>query len=337
VDADHPRRFARRPSLPPPPRNDAIVVPLRSCCEECYPITEESLREGNEWQEKFTRGARRRRNSSADAHAHAHAQRHRALRDDLPGFGAIVSVDEIDRRHGINRTAVAPASPNRDDSDEETLAPSLSRVHNRGILPNAIGEENEDYTPNSYETGARLPRVSGVETSEAHNDAYSPTQHPETPGSEYNNSMERTLQRETVYYTPNASPALTSSEEPSPLSDKDDFSVPETPQTRLSSTPVSISSAAYEHRQWFSDFTMSSLDTVHDSVHKDRRFASHHDAHSTSTASPEMTDYMPTLTSTSARKKSILQNLPSPGSFLRVGSDMLKGFSVPGTTMGSFA
>lgn len=44
----------------------ALTVPLRACCPDCVPITEESLKEGEEWQEKFSRGARRRRSASLD-------------------------------------------------------------------------------------------------------------------------------------------------------------------------------------------------------------------------------------------------------------------------------
>lgn len=57
----------RRPSLPIyHRRDDAATVPLRPCCEACEHTMEESLREGENWQEKFTRGAKRRRSSSLD-------------------------------------------------------------------------------------------------------------------------------------------------------------------------------------------------------------------------------------------------------------------------------
>ncbi|KAG5651766.1 hypothetical protein H0H81_007548 [Sphagnurus paluster] len=60
----------RRTSLPIStlsiPKDDAVTVPLRPCCVDCVPIMEESLREGEQWQEKFTRGARRRRSASLD-------------------------------------------------------------------------------------------------------------------------------------------------------------------------------------------------------------------------------------------------------------------------------
>lgn len=64
-----PRRvFTRRPSLPlslPSPVK-LVTVPLRACCPDCIHITEECMREGDLWKEKFSRGARRRRSASLD-------------------------------------------------------------------------------------------------------------------------------------------------------------------------------------------------------------------------------------------------------------------------------
>ena len=43
-----------------------MTVPLRDCCADCQRITEECLKEGNDWKEKFSRGARRRRSASLE-------------------------------------------------------------------------------------------------------------------------------------------------------------------------------------------------------------------------------------------------------------------------------
>jgi hypothetical protein len=64
-------RPIRRSSLPicdntTRKQEDAITVPLRECCAKCETITDECLNEGESWQEKFTRGARRRRSASLD-------------------------------------------------------------------------------------------------------------------------------------------------------------------------------------------------------------------------------------------------------------------------------
>lgn len=45
---------------------DELTVPLRPCCEACEHITDQSLKEGEHWQEKFSRGARRRRSASLE-------------------------------------------------------------------------------------------------------------------------------------------------------------------------------------------------------------------------------------------------------------------------------
>ncbi|KAI0700458.1 hypothetical protein BC835DRAFT_1304118 [Cytidiella melzeri] len=343
IDASHHRRpMPRRPSLPDPPRPDAITVPLRPCCQECYPITEESLKEGDEWQEKFTRAARRRRNSSADAHARLHAQRHRTLCQELPGFGAIVTVDEIDRRHGISRTAATPASPNHDDSDEEPLAPSLSRLGGPSTSlppPGVIGEEDEEEgfplsSPNTSPHYLSHTSPSRGDTSPLLSQALADTfQLSEYLGSQSVEHGEVAL-RETVYYTPDTSPLFPSPNpslcHSSPLTEKDDSAeMPQTPP--LSRTaPVSIPSSSHHHKTWVPDFTLSSLDTQSGSEHQRYHF---YDTQSTSTASPELTDYIPTLLSTSPRKKNILHSLPRPGVLLRASSDMFRGFSVPGTTM----
>ncbi|KII87110.1 hypothetical protein PLICRDRAFT_699560 [Plicaturopsis crispa FD-325 SS-3] len=85
------KRLPRRPSLPTPLRDDAVTVPLRQCCIDCMPITEESLREGEEWKDKFSRGARRRRSASLGAGPSVDAA---AV---LHG-GIVINVDEVDKR-----------------------------------------------------------------------------------------------------------------------------------------------------------------------------------------------------------------------------------------------
>jgi hypothetical protein len=45
---------------------DELTVPLRPCCEACEHITDQSLKEGEHWKEKFSRGARRRRSASLE-------------------------------------------------------------------------------------------------------------------------------------------------------------------------------------------------------------------------------------------------------------------------------
>ena len=103
----------RRPSLPIyHRRQDELTVPLRDCCADCQRIIEECLKEGNDWKEKFSRGARRRRSASLEYNIKPAAPHTRnanvdgafmpfssegsASRDLTSRFA--ITVDEIDKR-----------------------------------------------------------------------------------------------------------------------------------------------------------------------------------------------------------------------------------------------
>jgi hypothetical protein len=58
-------RHARRPSLPSSP---LLTIPLRPCCPNCFSATESAALQGDNWTERFSRAARRRRSASADNH-----------------------------------------------------------------------------------------------------------------------------------------------------------------------------------------------------------------------------------------------------------------------------
>ena len=93
-------------------------MPLRDCCADCQRITEECLKEGNDWKEKFSRGARRRRSASLE-YSNKPASPHTrnasvngaftpfstegsASRDTTSRFATTaafsITVDEVDRR-----------------------------------------------------------------------------------------------------------------------------------------------------------------------------------------------------------------------------------------------
>ncbi|KAG7449135.1 uncharacterized protein BT62DRAFT_1073660 [Guyanagaster necrorhizus] len=63
-----PTALTRTASLPMTDHTGKPVatVPLRACCPNCFHTTEQSLQEGDQWKEKFTRGARRLRRASVD-------------------------------------------------------------------------------------------------------------------------------------------------------------------------------------------------------------------------------------------------------------------------------
>jgi hypothetical protein len=57
-------RLKRSTSLSPP--SNMTTIPLRSCCPDCIPVIDNCLSSGSKWQEKFSRGAQRRRTTSLD-------------------------------------------------------------------------------------------------------------------------------------------------------------------------------------------------------------------------------------------------------------------------------
>lgn len=318
-----PRRHARRPSLPLPPRPDAVTVPLRACCRECYPITEECLREDVAWEEKFTRGARRRRNSSADAHAHAHAARHRKVCDDVPGFESVVFADEVDKRRSL------PPQPEPEDDDVEQLAPSFSRRVQCADKPPpplrtpVIAEEAEEHLFPLPSPSASSPPLHAC----ADGDFF--TQSPDAsrnarPRADPGDDGEGDAPRESIYYTPDASPApmprapTTPSAQSSREDSADDSDMPLTPP------PAHTHAADAEPAKHGIPIPPARPDTLYDdSLVASFAFVDSPplDLHSHAGASG------PTELSASPRRRHFMHmpNLPGPGSFLRAGADLFKG------------
>lgn len=321
-----PRRHVRRPSLPLSPRPDAATVPLRDCCRECYPITEECVKEGVAWEEKFTRAARRRRNSSADTHAQAHFQRHRKVCDDIPGFGTVVSVDEVDRRHGTS-SAAAPA-PEADDS-EAGLLPSFSRRLQLADAPvgaGPIAEEAEDELfplPSPSASSSHLPICAVGDQSPL----LSQGPAARAPRHARSDDPEDEPSRASVYYTPDSSPAMPlwesahSSAGDSP-DDEDDSEVPITPPPPVLTRAMPIPTTRNTQEAFFPDMSFSSFEFVQ-SPPTSPRLASQ-----TPEGSPMLS------ASPSAKRKQFMHmpSLPTPGSFLRAGAEMFKGVSVMGSS-----
>ncbi|KAI0367470.1 hypothetical protein BV20DRAFT_1000390 [Pilatotrama ljubarskyi] len=89
----------RGASLPQPLQSDAVTVPLRACCTQCYPSIDQCMKEGDHWKVRFSKGAARRRKSVSDARAPAPSPSARhCVKDAMPGFDAVIAVDEVDRR-----------------------------------------------------------------------------------------------------------------------------------------------------------------------------------------------------------------------------------------------
>jgi len=107
---------------------DELTVPLRPCCEACEHITDQSLKEGDHWQEKFSRGARRRRSPSLennDLRGESYFSHTRirneffALSKSLDAIGSSqhgspstfsLTVDEVDKRRKSRDFSEEPSS-----------------------------------------------------------------------------------------------------------------------------------------------------------------------------------------------------------------------------------
>jgi hypothetical protein len=147
---------SRRVSLPISPRADVVTIPLRSCCENCLHITEESLKEGVEWQEKFSRAARRRRSSSLDSTGFVGITPSEASSSFSSKLG--LNVDEVDRRrhsHEVNEPEVESSVSSDNSEDEPRSSKETPRV-------SPIAEEDDDQlfplpSPRRTPTSSPLP------------------------------------------------------------------------------------------------------------------------------------------------------------------------------------
>lgn len=135
----------RRSSLPPSPV-DIVTIPLRPCCVDCETVWEESQKEGEQWTEKFTRGARRLRSLSPDTRPVVH-HRHGSL-DSTRSFRhtptLTIKVDEVDKRKsfGESRPTVGDSrSPIELSIDPERRHASDSSV------PSSIATTESARTP----------------------------------------------------------------------------------------------------------------------------------------------------------------------------------------------
>ncbi|EIW65109.1 uncharacterized protein TRAVEDRAFT_68716 [Trametes versicolor FP-101664 SS1] len=169
----------RRASLPQPVQPDAVTVPLRSCCAQCYASIDSCMKLGEHWQVHFSKGAARRRKSVSDTHAPkpSRSARH-CVRDAMPGFDAIIAVDEVDRRRrstdidaltafSLELPACAPAPTGPDDLQLRRALSLPDEVHpcRSGILHHLahaapIPEEDEPRRtpiPSPFASTTNLP------------------------------------------------------------------------------------------------------------------------------------------------------------------------------------
>jgi hypothetical protein len=132
----HLRTPQRQPSNYGPSRPET-TVPLRACCPDCYTITEESLREGDSWQERFSTGARlRHRRYSFDISRDSTPPllHHRVVSDVTPLPSTCFRdaiVDEIDKRRRNSEEKPSVDLPTIGDHVHDILSPSMTALRRR--------------------------------------------------------------------------------------------------------------------------------------------------------------------------------------------------------------
>jgi len=222
----------RRASLPPPSRADLMMIPLRPCCVDCEPVWEESRKGGDQWKEKFSRGARRLRSMSSDTRPTVH-HRH-GSHDSTHSLGhtptLTIRVDEVDRRKGSgeNRPTVtdstSPIAPSTDTERRHASDSSVpSSLSTTVRVKTPIPEDDEDQL---FPLPKRSPSSSPIPSPTGSSSSLNVTGQRNSPSS----SRESVSQR-TRIPTPTKSIRLTSPPLPSPISKS--FSAP-IPQKSLS-------------------------------------------------------------------------------------------------------
>ncbi|KAF8907680.1 hypothetical protein CPB84DRAFT_1744584 [Gymnopilus junonius] len=139
--SDLPLSPVRRPSLSYSiyhRHKDEVTIPLRACCEACERATEESLKEGEKWEEKFTRGAKRRRSLSPDStninslfHLPSQHTRTSSFSNEFSALSASLDNIEESNRYGSTPTfalTVDEVDKRRKslDATKETLEPFIA-------------------------------------------------------------------------------------------------------------------------------------------------------------------------------------------------------------------
>ncbi|KAG7090523.1 hypothetical protein E1B28_009632 [Marasmius oreades] len=127
---------ADSPTLGPPPRerqgkdkdkdrerekekDRIITIPLRACCPDCFPITEECVRNGDQWKERFSKGARRRRGSSVSSSEGG---------DDLGMFSPMASYKPLQEGQQEKNKVEDKSNPNSNPRDGLASNSSTSAV-----------------------------------------------------------------------------------------------------------------------------------------------------------------------------------------------------------------
>ncbi|KAI0960959.1 hypothetical protein AcV7_000193 [Taiwanofungus camphoratus] len=280
-------RTVRRASMSPSPRLDLVTVPLRPCCPDCFSTAEACLKDGVEWTERFTSAARRRRNSSAGPQMRPHPHRRR-LSDQIPGFGAIIAVDEVDTRRRSREFETQPPSL----VDTGSLAPM-----NDDVLELPASLSRHDFTERHQASSGSNAKVASTTSAVLDEDHLFPLP---------------TLRRRP---TPVVQPVSMSHLVDSALS----FNSQDSRNTPPSDTPVTSASApipSTTHTHHL-DIPLPLVSSPNSDVPR---------GHSETTSSLSGLDRFPSTISSGRRRPLI--HLPGPASFFKASAEVLKGVNV---------
>ncbi|KAF9259189.1 hypothetical protein L218DRAFT_1080018 [Marasmius fiardii PR-910] len=116
-----------------------ITVPLRACCQDCFHVTEECARNGDQWKERFSKGARRRRGSSVSSVGSSEAEDNLGMYSPMASYKPLRDLvkekegskvedkpnSNSNSQGGLTSTSSTSTSAIADDEDEEVVS-SLS-------------------------------------------------------------------------------------------------------------------------------------------------------------------------------------------------------------------
>lgn len=185
-----------------------MTIPLRPCCPDCFSATERAVMMGENWTEKFTRAARRRRSASTDNHPyppHVLSGNQAAIQwssnvteASTPAtFHSVLVVDEADHKASLESKLTDSPDGEQEMTDALNALDSLSVEEPKdGLLPPALTRRNPWLSPipsnnASLDDVSRTPRADGVDDVPLYPPAQvspPPSPLPKTPPSVYSTS-----------------------------------------------------------------------------------------------------------------------------------------------------
>jgi hypothetical protein len=170
----------RAPSLPPLQRSERVTIPLRPCCSNCFSATERAVLMGENWTEKFTRAARRRRSASTDNHPyppHVLSGNQAAIQwsshvtetSSPATFHSVVVVDEADHIASLESKLTDSPDGEQELADAVNALDHLSVDEPKdGLLPPLLTRRSPWLSPipsnnASLDDVSRTPCVEGVD------------------------------------------------------------------------------------------------------------------------------------------------------------------------------